>query len=142
MAVVVDSARRVRAKPGDLSKKQMFNHLDNDGQVVHSVLSAVVTLVHVGIEVNIRDEAVKQRPRSVDHTVGDLWTDSDCMSSERFSLGHPIRELKIAEWTYAIPRIRLILPGSRKWSVLTCFTIGHKNCTSPPPRGAAPRFFI
>lgn len=44
--------------------------------------------------------------------------------------------------TNAIPRMRLIFPGSTKFSVFTCLTVGHRNCISPPPAGGAPRFFI
>lgn len=41
-----------------------------------------------------------------------------------------------------MPRIRFIFPGSTKFNVLICLTTGHKNCTSPPPSGEEPRFFI
>jgi hypothetical protein len=43
---------------------------------------------------------------------------------------------------YAMPRMRLILPGSTKLRVLTCFTMGQRNRTSPPPSGGEPRFLI
>ena len=38
--------------------------------------------------------------------------------------------------------MRFILPGSTKFTVLTCFTTGQRNWTSPPPKGETPLFFI
>jgi hypothetical protein len=62
---------------------------------------------------------------------------------------HGLRVCKGMSWeptsrafTYEIPRIRFIFPGSTKFNVLICFTTGHRNWTSPPPKGADPRFLI
>lgn len=49
---------------------------------------------------------------------------------------------KYDETTNATPRMRLILPASTKFNVLTCLMVGQRNWTSPPPPGGAPLFLI
>ena len=60
MAVVVDSARRVRAKPGDLLKSNWVVIISWGCEIVMLyILSAVIALVYVGIEVDIGNESVE-----------------------------------------------------------------------------------
>uniref|UniRef100_A0A0E9XMZ4 Secreted protein n=1 Tax=Anguilla anguilla TaxID=7936 RepID=A0A0E9XMZ4_ANGAN len=43
---------------------------------------------------------------------------------------------------YAVPRMRLILPGSVSWTGRMVLRTGQEKCTSPPPPGGIPLFTI
>ena len=119
-----------RSNPERLLHCQYWNWHTN-------VLSTFVPFINIGVEINIGNVAIQYWARSFYHPVWELRVYSNSMA-ENFSLDDLDEDFR----TYATPRIRLILPGSTKFRVLTCFTIGHRNWISPPPAGAAPRFFI
>lgn len=106
-------------------------------------LSAVVSLVDIGDEVYVVDIPVQNFSRSVNHSWTLVGAYSHCMSKHIKKTKSEGRLGARGETrTNAMPRIRIIFPGSTKLSVFTCFTIGQMNSTSPPPSGTAPRFLI
>ena len=80
MADVVDSARRVRAYPGDLCRFSMridHTEVSNDGK---DLLATILSLVHVRVYVDIRDKLVQNRTGRFNHPVGELRAHAHCMT--------------------------------------------------------------
>lgn len=79
MADVVDSDNRVRAYPGDLSyNKRMLR--EQQGELAEDVLSAVLSLVNIGVEIYIGNVAIEDGPSRLYHAIRELRADTDGMS--------------------------------------------------------------
>lgn len=80
MAPVVDSAKRLRAYPGDLDtivQELRGQHL------LGNLLSAVFSFVYIGVQVDVRNITVEHRARRFDHTIRELRADSYGVSGGR-----------------------------------------------------------
>lgn len=78
IAEVVDSARRLKAYPGDLIKRNIsvcpsIDHLQN-------LLATFVAFVHVGVKIYVGDVTVENGTRCFNHTIRELGVHSHSMS--------------------------------------------------------------
>lgn len=119
-APVVDSARRVKAYPGDLFAKSVVCCF----RTKFDLLSTLIPLVHIRVQVDVRDELVQHRSTRLDHAIRELGANADRVSVNKL---RPNITDGVSGGTDEIPRIRLIFPGSMKLRVFGCLMTGHRK---------------
>jgi hypothetical protein len=130
--ILQGGSRRIRVTYSEGQLRAAFGRGPN-------LLSAVIPLVHIRVQVDVGNELVEHRSTRLNHSIRELRANADRVPVTGLSV---VVGVLWEEGTDEIPRIRLIFPGSTKLRVFTCLMTGHRNCTSPPPRGGEPRFFI
>ena len=98
--------------------------------------------IHISIEVDVRNKKIQNGTSRINHQIRELWTDiwTACLKRGK-SINKSGHDLKRAsderDATDGLYSSRI-----DKFEAFTCFTMGHKNWTWPPPRGAVPRLVI